>query len=70
MCGEETRGEEEQRGEVRRGEGRSGAVELIKAKGDNKFFDVDGTLHVGVKADFKENATRCGQTRKDRCVFL
>ena len=55
---------------MRRGEGRSGAVELIKAKGDNKFFDVDGTLHVGVKADFKENATRCGLTRKDRCVFL
>ena len=58
------------RGEERRGEGRSGAAEVIKAKVDNKFLDVGGTPHVGVRVDFKENATRSGLTRKDGCVFL
>ena len=43
---------------------------MINAKGDNKFLDVVGTPHVGVQADFKENATRSGLTRKDGCVFL
>ena len=43
---------------------------MIKAKGDNKFFDLGGTPHVGVRADFKENATISGLTRKDVCVFL
>ena len=43
---------------------------MINAKGDNKFFNVGGTPHVGVRAYFKENATRIGLTRKDECVFL
>ena len=43
---------------------------MIKAKGDNKLFDVGGTSHVGVRSDFKENATRSGLTRKYWCVFL
>ena len=63
---EEPRGAE-RCGEKRRGEGRSGAAEVIKAKGDNKFFDVSGTPHVGVRADFNENANRSGITRKDGC---
>ena len=43
---------------------------MIKAKGDNKILDVGGTPHVGVQAEFKENATRSGLTRKDGCVFI
>ena len=43
---------------------------MIKAKGDNNFLDVGCTPHVGVQADFKENATRSGLTRKYGCVFL
>ena len=43
---------------------------MIKAKGDNKFFDVGDTSHVGVQADSKENANRSGLTKKDECVFL
>ena len=46
------------------------AAEVIKAKGENKFWDVGGTSHVGVQADFKENATRSGLTRKDGCLFI
>ena len=43
---------------------------MIKAKGENKFYDVGGTPHVGVRVGFKENATISGLTRKDGCVFL
>ena len=43
---------------------------MIKAKGNNKFLGVGGTPHVGVQADFKENATRSGLTRNDGRVFL
>ena len=72
--GAERRGEdpigEERCGEEMRGERRSRAAEVIKAKGDNNFLDMDGTPHVGVRADFKENDTRSGLTRKDGCVFL
>ena len=42
---------------------------MIKAKSDNKFFDVGGTPHVEVRAEFKENATISGLTRKDGYVF-
>ena len=48
-------------------------AEVIKAKVDNKFLGVGGTggtPHVGVRADFKDNATRNGLTRKDGRVFL
>ena len=47
------RSQEEPRGAYRRGEGRSGATEVIKAKGDNKFLDVGGNPHVGVRSGFK-----------------
>ena len=46
------------------------AADVIKAKGDNKFLVVGGTPHNGVRAYFKENATRSGLTIKDGCVFL
>ena len=46
------------------------AADVIKAKGDNKFLGVGGTPHVGVWADFKDNTTRIGITRKDGRVFL
>ena len=46
------------------------AEEGIKATGDNKFLGVGGTPHVGVWADFKDNTTRIGITRKDGRVFL
>ena len=43
---------------------------MIKAKGDNKCLVVGGTPHVGVQADFNDNATRSDLTRKDGRVFL
>ena len=43
------RSREERRRDERRGEGRSGAAEVIKAKGDNKFLDVAGNPHVRVR---------------------
>ena len=46
------------------------AAEVIKAKGDNKFLVVGGTPHNGVRAYFKENATRSGLTINDGRVFL
>ena len=46
------------------------AADVIKAKGDNKFLGVGSTPHVGVWADFKDNTTRIGITRKDGRVFL
>ena len=45
-------------------------AEMIKAKGDKNFLGVGGTPHVGVRSDFKENATRSGLTRKDGHIFL
>ena len=67
--GAERRGEEPNRAEPSREE-RSRAAEVIKAKGDNTFLGVGGIPHVGVRAYFKENATRSGLTRKDGRVFL
>ena len=50
------------------------AADVIKAKGDNKFLgvggSVGGTTHDGVRADFKDNTNRIGLTRKDGRVFL
>ena len=43
---------------------------MINAKGEIMFLGAGGTPHVGVRADFKENATKIGGTRKDGRIFL
>ena len=67
--GENSRGEERS-GDKPIVEERSGSEEVIKDKVDTMFLGEDGTPHVGVRADFKENANPSSLTRNYGNVSL